>query len=257
MCTIETKNADEKFKFTRKRLKPGLTYVDHTYQRQLRPWKKEYREELAGEVVVNVRDDGKIAIIDGQHRKDAAERQGIATIPCKAFKGLTVQDEARLHDELNQQRNQSRFDRFKARLAAGEPVEEEISALMAKHGYRIVASSKSGTACSAVAVLYKWHARSAEKFGEAIALLAECFHGEGESLQRKFLEAWFRLVHNNDLDHKRAKRRFKNHPAAPILAKHLYGQSDGRDDLVLNELLRIYNYRLKEGDEREAVKGKR
>jgi hypothetical protein len=65
--------------------------------------------------------DLPFALLDGRHRKAAAEEQGETELPCVVYTGLTYRDEANLYVLFATVNRQTALDRFRARLQAGDP----------------------------------------------------------------------------------------------------------------------------------------
>lgn len=73
-------------------------------------------------LVVNVRDNGVRAIIDGQHLAAAAASLGINALPTVQFRGLPLETEARLFHDLNRNRREmDQLPMYRALLQAGDP----------------------------------------------------------------------------------------------------------------------------------------
>jgi hypothetical protein len=87
-----------------------LLFADPTYQRDLDTRRAvemagTFDRRLLGVLDVSRRDDGRYAILDGQHRHATVVAvTPLAHVVCNVYEGLTVEDEARLFHELNQKR---------------------------------------------------------------------------------------------------------------------------------------------------------
>jgi hypothetical protein len=123
-------------------------FADYTYQRELDEHRvarmvKTYDPALVGIIEVSKRDDGRYAILDGQHRwaaeKDHSfDRTGSPHIACRVHTGLTVADEAKLYHQLNTtRRTLTGWDRWLARRAAGDTDVLAIDTCALEHGYTI------------------------------------------------------------------------------------------------------------------------
>lgn len=100
--------------------------VDETYQRKEREgWTSELASKfepcLAGVITVNRRKNGKLYIVDGRHRREAALRAGYTSLPAQVYDGLSLRDEARLFLMLNNQRRVTEGQKLQSQIAAGDP----------------------------------------------------------------------------------------------------------------------------------------
>jgi hypothetical protein len=109
-----------------------------TYQREPNPRRvneiaEGFDPDVFGAVLLSQRDDGVYAL-DGQHRVAAViVKWGSDTskkIPCLVYRGLSVEDEARIYFKMNKRRlTPSSHDAFKARLFF-DPVAQDIKAML-------------------------------------------------------------------------------------------------------------------------------
>lgn len=122
--------------------------VDHTYQRP--PGKKAedigkaWNPGLAGVIVVSLRENGDMVIVDGQNRWIGARTAGLTELPADIRTGLSVPDEAKLFDDLNTGRSYvSAIDRFRARLVYNDPVAMDINQIVQEFDGQI--AERTGT----------------------------------------------------------------------------------------------------------------
>jgi len=102
--------------------------ADHTYQRELVRSRvarmvAEFDSSLLGVIEVSRRDDDTYAVIDGQHRLEAARiaRGRESSIACNIHTGLTVEEEAQLFFDIDRKRVRlTGWARWNARRGAGE-----------------------------------------------------------------------------------------------------------------------------------------
>lgn len=117
--------------------------IDRSYQRNPGPEKiklisSNFNENALGVLLVNLRENGQLFIIDGQHRLLAAKKRGKTLVQCKVCYGLTVQEEAKLYKYCNTVRkNPESLDVFRARLVEGDPVAVAINNTVQKCGLSI------------------------------------------------------------------------------------------------------------------------
>ena len=110
-------------------------FIDKTYgrtldaanlRRILRGW-----DPLAlGVVLLSLRPDGRYAVIDGQHRIEAARKMEISTIPARVYIDLSHSDEARLYRLFGIHKAQTPLDRFRAAVAERQPMALKIKSII-------------------------------------------------------------------------------------------------------------------------------
>jgi hypothetical protein len=129
-------------------------FADTVYQRDLDPKRvqkmaTEFNQRLLGVLEVSARDDGRFAILDGQHRWAVvcqAHPYGTnAHLACQVHTGLSVEEEARLYYELDTKRkNLSWWERWRARRGTGDPGVLTIEEVLARHRLQVHPSAIDG-----------------------------------------------------------------------------------------------------------------
>lgn len=129
----------------------GALFADHAYQRDLdghrvQKMADELDPTLLGVIEVSDRGDGTYAILDGQHRwAAAAEVRYSRDLVCQVHRELTVEEEARVFYEIDRRRKQlSGWDRWKARVASGDPVALELDDIVRARGLCIDPAPRDG-----------------------------------------------------------------------------------------------------------------
>lgn len=125
----------------------ALMRLDMSYQRQLSAniskLVREWDNAECKFLLVSYR-DGVFYVLDGQHRKAAAEIKGISELPCEILTGLTREEEALIFARQN--RNVKKlypFDTYKANLACGNKdipevwTDMEINRICSAHGVEV------------------------------------------------------------------------------------------------------------------------
>lgn len=169
----------------------------------------DFSLELLGFPVVNER-EGFFYIIDGQHRIKAlvvwlGDKWESQNLTCQVYSGLTEQEEARMHDRLNDQLPQSPFDRFKVRVTAGNPTETSVKKIVERVGLHISRSKNEGSV-SAVSALVKVYERANYKVLErTLKIVYGAFGNPG--LSNQVIDGVARVCERYDgaLDDERAK----------------------------------------------------
>lgn len=125
--------------------------IDHSAQRKLSmPWVKDHVEQFdvdqLGYIVVNLRDDGKWYVVDGQHRVELmrAVGWGDQLIQAELFKGLTQREEAVLFNARNDRRAVRKFDHFRISVTAGDERACDITHIVASCGLSITDQQTDG-----------------------------------------------------------------------------------------------------------------
>ena len=120
------------------------------YQRELKV--KRLREltrtfdiNKVGTLKVSLRNGGYY-IMDGQHRKAAAEENEVETLPCLVYIGLTYEDEAILRRAFNNTIKDSATDVFRLRLAADDPQAVAIKRIVESSGFELDLTSRASQA---------------------------------------------------------------------------------------------------------------
>lgn len=123
-------------------------YIDHKYQRELNEGQvkkiaNNFDYDLFEPPTVNDRSHWpgykgrQWAMIDGQHRREAAKRNNLETITCRVI-SVPPEREAELFVELNRQRLWlNPLAAFKAELARGNPAAKEIEKCLADRGLEV------------------------------------------------------------------------------------------------------------------------
>lgn len=175
-------------------LLPQQLEIDAAYQRSLdseqsqmlvRAIAQHWNWDLCQPLVVARRPDGKLYVIDGQHRLAAARLRGdIPQLPAVVVQYDSVEDEAASFVLLNQQRKPlSKLDLFKAAVASGDTTAGAIVAAMDAAGIRLAPHSnhtawKPGMVANIGGIEASWKGRGALVTGLALKALAQGFDGQ-------------------------------------------------------------------------------
>lgn len=128
--------------------------IDRTYQREQRRERvseisKEWSWVSCGAISVTLRDDGNYYILDGGHRKMAADlRSDINVLPCIVFKSAGVEKESDNFLRINSFRaSMHAHEKFKAKLIRGDEDATALTELMEETGYSFSAFSGPWSVC--------------------------------------------------------------------------------------------------------------
>jgi hypothetical protein len=119
--------------------------VDPSYQRELQTRRAEVIGDTLdpsrlGVLVVAIRPDGTVVIIDGQHRHHALVHAGRGDdlVRCEAHRGLSREEEAALFLKLNGGRKAiGAIDEYRAALEARVPWALEVDSIASRVGLRV------------------------------------------------------------------------------------------------------------------------
>ena len=132
-----------------------------------------------GCLVVALRDDNKWFVVDGQHRKLAADqRSDIHELPCLVFETTSRCEEAVSFLAINQGRlSVGTLDRYKAGLLAGDKTAFAVESMLKSTGHR-TGDTPSARTVSCVQCLYSLAAEDGARFERLWPVLAE-LHPDG------------------------------------------------------------------------------
>lgn len=190
--------------------------IDPEAQRKLSmAWVKAHIDgfdvDQLGYIVVNIREDGAMFTIDGQHRVELmrAVGWGDQRIHAEVFTGLTQAEEAELFNARNDRRAVRAFDRFRIAVVAGDPVECAITRIVQRCGLAVSDQASDGHV-AAVAALIKIYngagmrsqADGASALDRTLTALTRCFGNNSSAFNAKILEGMgmVQLRYNGTID---------------------------------------------------------
>ena len=156
--------------------------VDYAYQRdqindrRVQELSRSWDWVACGCLVVALREDNKWFVVDGQHRKLAADLRGdIAELPCLVFETTGRREEAMGFLTINQGRaSVGSLDRYKAQLLAGDKTAFALEAIVRSTGHRFGEKASARTV-SCVQCLYNLTWEDRERLEGLWPLLAELY----------------------------------------------------------------------------------
>lgn len=177
-------------------LLPAQLDIDPSYQRSLetdgsqtlvRGIAQHWNWDLCQPLVVARRDDGKLYVIDGQHRLAAARLRGdIQQLPAVVVQYASAQDEAASFVLLNQQRKPlSKIDLFKAAVASGDRTATAIVAAMERTGLSLAPHTnftawKPGMVANIAGIEAAWRTYGSEVTTLAMRLMVDVVGNESQ-----------------------------------------------------------------------------
>lgn len=126
-----------------------LLRVDETYQRGIKGHHKQmvadWRPALAGILIVGLRPDGDLWLIDGLQRRQAMLDLKINTWPAYVLESDGVEYEAKIYDGVNNKRRAlTAYETFKSQLVAGDEYALAAKRVAEEAGFFVLCPSRSG-----------------------------------------------------------------------------------------------------------------
>jgi hypothetical protein len=233
--------------------------VDPAYQRGL----DERRASVIGAsldtsrlgvVVVSLRADGTMVVIDGQHRRHGLmlAGRGDELVRCEVHRGLSASEEAALFLKLNGGRKKvGALDEFRAALAARVPWAVEVNTIASRLKLKISAGNSKRTV-QAVQAVKSVHLRQ-RNLERTLAVLADwddastTFHGELMRSVATFIAHYDMRDDSQGVDDKHLVRSLKSHNPESVLAaikRRVDGHIIKLPEAGCSVLLELYNKRL-------------
>lgn len=126
-------------------------YMDERVQRAIRP---QHLKGIAakldldalGVIIVSRRDDGRLAVLDGQHRIRALVDAGMGEwlVTCKVFDGLTLAEEAGLFRRYNTTSKTTAIEDLLKAIVEGDAEALAIEKIAQRNGLRIAGQTGTG-----------------------------------------------------------------------------------------------------------------
>ena len=156
--------------------------VDSTYQRnkinqrRVDTLTRTWDWIACGCLVVALRDDNKWFVMDGQHRKLAADqRPDIRDLPCLVFETTSRREEAVSFLAINQGRvGVGSLDRYRAQLLSGDKTAYAVESMLKSTGHR-AGDKPSARTVSCVQCLYNLAWEDRERLERLWPLLVELY----------------------------------------------------------------------------------
>jgi hypothetical protein len=126
------------------------------------------------------RSDGTYWVYDGQHRLAAAKRRDdIGDLPCWVFDGEYIAEEANAFNDANCVRGPVRaFDRFRARLVAGDFDALAVNAALEQFGYRFTVGGTGQGCISCVEIVESLYRHGVEHMERVLGIVCTLHKGE-------------------------------------------------------------------------------
>ena len=147
---------------------------NHINQRRVDALTRAWDWIACGCLVVALREDNKWFVIDGQHRKLAADqRSDIGELPCLVFETTSRREEAVSFLAINQGRvGVGSLDRYRAQLVSGDKTAFAVESMLKSTGHR-AGDKPSARTVSCVQCLYSLATEDLARLQRLWPLLAE------------------------------------------------------------------------------------
>lgn len=126
-------------RFLVRELSADPKYARNLNERHVARLVEAFNPEALGILVVNQRKDGKLILVDGNHRVAAMKALGRKddAVETLLFRGMDIRDEARLFASLNTQLQVHGTDIFRAKVIAEDPDAVKINSAVRAAGYHV------------------------------------------------------------------------------------------------------------------------
>jgi hypothetical protein len=140
-------------------------------------------------LLVVMRPDGKLVIVDGQHRAlAAAARDDVTDVPCMVFEWDSLTREAMAFVKANTTaKNATPYERHRGLLRAGEPTAVKADEIVREHGYEFSPDGKTRRSIAAVSTVRKMVEKDPDLTDRVVRLATEV--ADGDSVRGSLLDA--------------------------------------------------------------------
>lgn len=228
------------------------------YQRSVKMQKvklmaKDFDKNLLGTITVSSR-DGRLYVIDGQHRVVLARIKGLKDLMALVYEGLTYEEEAEYFNKLNgangEQTRLVRADIFNANVEAKEETSVKIKEIIEGLGLKISKASADNTivALNSVLKVYKKHGDN--HFKNTLNLIKNTWSGESISFNNLLITgtAEFLNIYGSDINFSEdifEKQLSKITPVKILREAKSDMTTNSNNVRVMNALLKYYNSGLR------------
>jgi hypothetical protein len=192
--------------------------IDPEAQRKLNPgWVKAhvsgFDADLLGYILVNKRANGKLYVVDGQHRVELlrAVGWGDQNIHAEYREGLTQAEEAEWFLGRNDRKAVQPFDKFRVRVTEGDPIACDIAKIVNAHGLVLSDQAASGhiIAVASLEQVYRGGGIASQKEGaralsDALRAIIKAWGNQPSSVSGKVIQSvgMVQLRYNGAIDQK-------------------------------------------------------
>jgi len=232
--------------------------TDPDYQRSLKPHHKKIAKKFdrraAGLLVVNMRPNGDLMLIDGQQRVAAMKILGITHWTARVFKLPSIEQEADLFARLNGGEGTvakvGERDRFRALVLSKNPQALELIQAVEKAGMKLPVgfTSSQWPYVNSTALLTSYQrSYGVEPIYKTMKILHDAWTGDADAVKHIVVESVLTFVCTfPQADMERAARRFSTVPAFRVAQEGKKGTSMSRVSHKAGRefLVKLYNNKL-------------
>lgn len=171
--------------------------IDRSYQRDETKAKvKEIAARFSwvafGVLIIGVRQNGSMFVIDGQHRLLAAMlRDDISSLPCILFRTTGRKQEAGGFLDANDKRKPiSSYAKFHAACTAAVPTAEQVKSICKSLGVEVVQYAHSAGQCKCIGTLLDIAAEDESRLARILEIARDVCNEADEPIRESFLKAF-------------------------------------------------------------------
>lgn len=221
--------------------------------------RKSFDFNAVGVLYLSFRDkEDMYAVLDGQHRKVAAEQEGYTMLPARIFLDLTYEQEAGLYVRFATVNKQMAVDRMRARLEARDPKALAIRAIVQERGMDVACALADSSKPRFIAAVYELEKVYDQHGGELLTEVCRTLQAAWDDQSRAWscyllsgTAAFLARYHGNPLfRYERLITRMRLLSPETILARATMNSKTlqlSKGALVGMALLEIYNDGLRSG----------
>ena len=179
------------------KVKPNDLLVDYSYQRETLDTKvnaiiRNFNAKAIGVVILSIRDNGDLYIIDGAHRIEAMKRMNMGNLDVNAivYFNLSLKDEADLFVLLNNNRTKPKRSALqKAAAMAGHENAVELNSVLEKVGLAFGDKPGDGIVRAIATANKVLNRLGKESLENSLIVLMEGFGSHSSSFSAELIEA--------------------------------------------------------------------
>lgn len=210
----------------------------------------EFNKVLLGTILVSRR-NGKLYVLDGQHRVTLCKMIGLRELMACVYEGLTYEEEAKIFSKINGEIIKLKTaDIFNAAVEAKDEDALAIKETVENVDFRIGKASGTNTITAVRELQNIYNKHSNSHLYNTLLLIKRTWGGERESLSAKTIKGVSEFTKVYEKEYEFSKEIFIKQ-LSKVTAKQILAES--RTDLstnsvnvrVMNVLLKYYNARLR------------